>query len=263
VKNLTLTLNNLNVDVKTRFFVRYEVLNPQVSQDPDMRIPSSISNTALLLCLVIVGGCAANPAAKPPAPEDIIDTDAARLSVVAPVAPVAVNNRPAQAKQTDSKLQPVSTKAVAAHEWSDVGDASPLILRVQSRGGTHLSAGDQIKIVVETDRDSQIHCYYRDGDGMVTRLFPNRFNTDSLLRSGETLVLPASDEWQLSATIAGASEDFMCIAIPPEWFDQLSVIPLLPDLQPKPAADLSQIFNRYKKALGTQLIKQSRSIAVH
>ncbi|MFK8079479.1 MAG: DUF4384 domain-containing protein [Granulosicoccus sp.] len=213
-----------------------------------------------------VGNVASNYAATSKSPETTLPETTANLT--APDIPdtklpatTAVTAVPTSS--ADSGSQRLPSNAPAADKWSDVGAASPLVIRVQSLGGLHLSAGDLIKIEVEPAQDSQIHCYYRDGEGLVTRLFPNRFNAESLVRSGETLVLPESDEWQLSATIAGASEDFMCIAIAPEWFDQLSVIPLLPDLQPKPAADLSQIYNRYKEAMGTKLIKQSISIAVH
>ena len=49
--------------------------------------------------------------------------------------------------------------------------------------GSSLSMGDPIRITVEVGQDSRIYCYYEDTAGNVTRLFPNRYQKNSVEKS--------------------------------------------------------------------------------
>jgi len=140
---------------------------------------------------------------------------------------------------------------------------APLLMQLEPLyDSTGLDAGDSIRLSVVTSRDSQVHCYYQDGSGVVARLFPNRFKPDSVLRAGETLILPESGKWELTATRSGADETFMCIAVAPDLLAQLHDTTMQPDLQPLPVEDLTQIYQRYKSAAGVELVNQRISVAV-
>ncbi|MFK7858228.1 MAG: DUF4384 domain-containing protein [Granulosicoccus sp.] len=220
----------------------------------------SISRVCVFLCIVTLWGCVSG--------RDARQTGSDEIRKIAPLKAAAVKSSPTDLSaiipdQTNTNTPALLNSLPSPDSWSDIGTASALSLRAQTKGGKHLSVGDPIQIIVETDQDSQIHCYYQDGDGTVSRLFPNRYSADGILNAGDALVLPESDEWQLSATRVGETEQFLCVAITPEWLDRLSVIPLLPDLQPIANSNLSQIYSRYKKVLGDELINQNLSIAVN
>jgi peptidoglycan hydrolase-like protein with peptidoglycan-binding domain len=43
---------------------------------------------------------------------------------------------------------------------------------------------------VQLSSDGILYCYYRDNSGVIARIFPNRFNPDSFVRSGRPMSLP-------------------------------------------------------------------------
>ena len=155
---------------------------------------------------------------------------------------------------------PAGADAQPPDAWSALELATPLVVRAESEEGAGLSVGDPMRITVEAGKDLRIHCYYEDGAGTVARLFPNRYRKDSLVRAGEVLVLPESNRWQLTAPPVGDTEHVMCIAIAPEGNDTK---PLLPDLLPIVAADLSQIQKRYEVTQGAELVNSKISIAIN
>ena len=161
-------------------------------------------------------------------------------------------------------IRPASPSAAASAQLpvvtSDTGSVLPLVVHVESAAGSGLSVGDPIRIIVEVGQDSQIHCYYEDSAGTVARLFPNRYRKDSMIKAGETLILPESDRWELSVPIANGTERVMCIAIA---FEGIETKPLLPDLLPIVATDLDEILKRYEAVAGTELINRKVNIAVN
>ncbi|MFK7997060.1 MAG: DUF4384 domain-containing protein [Granulosicoccus sp.] len=151
----------------------------------------------------------------------------------------------------------------SAESWSNINKSSQLNLLAHTQNGLRISEGDLIQLSVNAGKDSQLHCYYQDGDGQVARIFPNRYTSDPVVRASESLTLPQSESWQLLATVSGKSENFMCIAIDPQWSERLHVITLLPDLQPLAVTDLSEIYDRYKDAIGYDLVNESVSVVVY
>jgi len=106
---------------------------------------------------------------------------------------------------------------------------------------TTYRVNDQIVISVTSNLDSQIHCYYQDGHGQIVKIYPNRFNTDSMTQANRQIMIPATDEWNISATRVGANDDFLCIATDPLNNSLLSILNKEPDLEPLAARSLDQI----------------------
>ena len=185
---------------------------------------------------------------------------AEKPSTVRPL-PLAVVTVPNTSMSQD--LPPANANDQLPDAWSDLGSLLPLVVRAEPETGSNLSVGDPVRITVETGQDSRIHCYYEDSDGTVARLFPNRYQKDSTVHAGETLILPESNQWQLSAPLAGETEQVMCIAIASEDDKAIALKPLLPDLLPIVATDLTEIQNWYETTAGTELANRKVSIAVN
>jgi hypothetical protein len=147
---------------------------------------------------------------------------------------------------------------------SDAESSSPalkLSLIAPSDQG-RFSEGDLINLKVESTVDTQIFCYYQDGLGNVARLFPNRYQSNNRLRAGQTLQLPDSDEWHLTATRSGASDSFLCIASANDLSEQYLPLSNQPDLQTLPVKDLQQIYDDFSSAAGSELTNRTISLAV-
>lgn len=187
-------------------------------------------------------------------------TKADKPSTIRPL-PLAFATVPSAPMRQD--LFPVNVNDQPPGIWSDLGSPQSLVVRAEPETGSSLSVGDPIRITVETGQDNRIHCYYEDSAGTVTRLFPNRYRKDSRIRAGETLILPESNQWQLSAPLAGETEHVMCIAIAPEDGKGITPKPLLPDLLPILATDLTEIQKRYEADTGNELTNRKVSIAVN
>ena len=43
---------------------------------------------------------------------------------------------------------------------------------------------------VQSTQDAYVYCYYQDSKGTVARIFPNRFQPDSLLHAGVQIQVP-------------------------------------------------------------------------
>jgi len=161
------------------------------------------------------------PAPRAPEPEAkasklplILGGVAAVLVAVAAVAFVLSNNKKPDetAKQPDAK-QP---DAKAAVEWPPVGRAdfglafevSVPGMQKQADGSLVFPAGAKIGFTVRADRDCHVSIWSLDADGKVTKLFPNRDETDDLVRAGVPRVLPGNKEyWVEAGTTNGAGFD--------------------------------------------------------
>ena len=187
-----------------------------------------------------------------------------------PGSPILQDLPPADANVQSSNVQSSSVQSSSVQSCAQLSNVKtdppsmlPLDVRAGPEMGSSLSMGDPIRITVEVGQDSRIYCYYEDTAGNVTRLFPNRYQKNSMVYAGETLVLPQSNQWQLSASLTGETEHVMCIAAAPEEYAGIDTIPLLPDLLPIMAANLGEIHQRYEAAAGTELISRQISIIVN
>lgn len=84
-----------------------------------------------------------------------------------------------------------------------------------------LTPGELFKLKITTQHDAHIYCYFENQNSEVMRFFPNRFMTQSLISSQQTLILPAEDEFDLNASIDGVNERIACFSSPNDIFNVL------------------------------------------
>ena len=100
---------------------------------------------------------------------------------------------------------------------------------------------DPIIVSVVSNSTARMYCYYQDGHGQIAKIYPNRFNTDNLVTPNQKIMIPGTDEWNISATRVGASDDFLCVATDPSNSTVIAVLDEDPDLEPLAARSLDQI----------------------
>lgn len=177
-----------------------------------------------------------------------------------------VNNNPEEGLPGETHI-PDMTAGLSPADIEESGTAqssSPALrLSLMSPSGQdQFNEGDLISLMVESTVDAQVFCYYQDGAGQVARLFPNRYQPNNQLPAGRALRIPGSDQWQLTATRAGASDSFLCIASAEALSEQFLSFSNQPDLQALPVKDLQQIYDDFSSAAGSELTNRTISLAV-
>ena len=122
--------------------------------------------------------------------------------------------------------------------------------------------GEQIRLSVDVTADAHVYCYYRQGDGAVVKLFPNRFRPYARIAGGETLELPGKDRFQIKTDRAGQAERLMCLASYDDIDAKLPFQLREKDLQPLPVGSLDEVDAIYRKVAATAPLRQTIDVEV-
>ncbi len=129
-----------------------------------------------------------------------------------------------------------------------------------------LNPGDTIVVQVETNADRFVYCYYMDSFRQVSRIFPNRFQTDAFVPAGQQVAVPPGPEaerpFNIRLDMAGRLEVITCLAsstaIDRSRIDGTDI----DDLTPIPGLGLQDVFDAFGKLAGTGARSQTMPINV-
>lgn len=103
---------------------------------------------------------------------------------------------------------------------------------------------EPIQVNVNLNRAAYVYCYYEDRRGTVSRIFPNRFQANALVGSGQTLQVPGNAPFRLRPDMPGVTERIACLAAPTEigltMPDELKTV----ELEPLPVRSVDDLFRR-------------------
>lgn len=96
-----------------------------------------------------------------------------------------------RASSVDLALTP--SKTVARERETD--NLGPIALHIGSARGVNpvYHLGQRLVVFVEASRASHLYCFYRQADGAVMRVFPNRHHRDARIAGGELQRIPGPD----------------------------------------------------------------------
>ncbi len=180
-------------------------------------------------------------------------------SSAAPSAPAS-----GQSPVATSKLAAPTTVAATVDKASTASPAGNfagapagrLQLAVQSATGEpNFARGQPVQLVVVPNRPAHVHCYLRDDTQQVQRIFPNRFNRDTLVRPGESLQLPGRMRFQIVASPRGSTEAVVCYATERDVIAQLPRGITGADFEALPVRSLDEIKNAFREVSGDQFVE--------
>ena len=102
---------------------------------------------------------------------------------------------------------------------------------------------DEIKATLLTTTDAYAYCYYADGAGSISRIFPNRFAPSPLVRTG---ALELTRAFSLVADKPNRTEEVRCIAATRDLGSKLPGELQAEDLSPLPVASLNEISSMFR-----------------
>ncbi len=120
-------------------------------------------------------------------------------------------------------------------------------LTVRNAASPASTPADRLALTVETTADGYLTCYYRDGRGRISRIFPSRAQPNAYVVAGRSVKIPSDEaaaEWQLERPASGA--EAVCLASARELALHLPKALRVQDAQPLPLASIDDVIAVYK-----------------
>lgn len=128
---------------------------------------------------------------------------------------LAKNPAPAKVPGADAAPPPAAAAAAASSAPAARGTPAPvperLRVSIESVTGENIfGRGQPLQLAIAANKQAHLHCFIRDDKRQFQRIFPNRFNRDTLVRAGEALHLPGQMRFQIVASPRGIAEAVVC-----------------------------------------------------
>ena len=141
---------------------------------------------------------------------------------------------------------------------------NPLTLTLATPEGTSpvYQVNQSLELTAIASQDSYVYCYYQDGSGAVTRIYPNQFEPDAYAVAGRALAIPGEAGFDIVFDRPGASEQVLCLAAPTEVGLRLPPQLRTPDLAPMPVESLDQVAAAYRDVDSSRVVEARLPIRV-
>jgi hypothetical protein len=149
---------------------------------------------------------------------------------------------------------PAAVPAVASAP-APVEKAPPRLTLANARGANpSYRVGETITLSLQPTQDAYTYCYYQDGAGSVSRIFPNRFQPDPLIPARRLIqVPPAGGAFAIRFDRPRTRESFLCVAANREVGLRLPDTLKAQDLARLPVRDLDDVAARFQALPGAQV----------
>jgi peptidoglycan hydrolase-like protein with peptidoglycan-binding domain/curli biogenesis system outer membrane secretion channel CsgG len=141
---------------------------------------------------------------------------------------------------------------------------NPLNLTLATPAGSNpvYQVNQSLELTAIASQDSYLYCYYQDGRGAVTRIYPNQFQPDAYLVAGRALAIPGEAGFDIVFDRPGASEQVACVASATEIGVRLPPQLQTPDLAPMPVRSLDEVVAAYRQLESSRLAEARLPIRV-
>ncbi|MCR9255839.1 MAG: DUF4384 domain-containing protein [Alphaproteobacteria bacterium] len=137
----------------------------------------------------------------------------------------------------------------------DSGAAAPLGQQVAfglttNKGRTPtFGIGEEITVSFQPQEGAYMYCYYLDGAGLISRIFPNRFQPNAYVNPGKRIDIPGSHgKFSILAEFPGAEEAVDCVASKRELGIGLPPWMMEQDLRPIPnVTSLDRVLGEFQR----------------
>jgi hypothetical protein len=135
-----------------------------------------------------------------------------------------------------------------------VAEAPRLTLSPEGQTRGSYRAGETITLDLQPTQDAYTYCYYQDGVGTISRIFPNRFQPDALIRARQLKrVPPPGGGFSIRFDRPQTREAFLCIAADREIGLLLPNALKAQDLAQLPVRDLNEVAARFRALPGARI----------
>jgi len=122
-----------------------------------------------------------------------------------------------------------------------------------SNSMNQFSPGQQLNLVIRSNRDAHIYCFFQDDNNIIQRVFPNRFINKSFVRAGEEINLPGEMPFEVTASKKGKTETLQCFSTTREVLGDLSTSISVLDFVDLDVDNFAEIKENFKQIVGASL----------
>ena len=123
------------------------------------------------------------------------------------------------------------------------------------------NALETLTVIAAVSQPAYLYCFYRDATSEIVKIYPNRFQPQTLVQPSTPVTIPGAPEFSLLLEQSGSSEEVVCMASP-HPLDSLLPEPLAYDLESIPADSMDDIISVFMAANPKTLAQQKISISV-
>jgi peptidoglycan hydrolase-like protein with peptidoglycan-binding domain/curli biogenesis system outer membrane secretion channel CsgG len=140
---------------------------------------------------------------------------------------------------------------------------NPLTLTLATPKGAKpiYQVNQSLDLTAIASQDSYVYCFYQDGGGTVTRIFPNQFQPDAHVIAGRSVAIPGEARFEIVFERRG-TEGVACLASLVELGLRLPPAFKTADLKPIPVHSLDEVAEAYRKLDGVGLVETRLPIQV-
>ncbi|MGH8602066.1 MAG: DUF4384 domain-containing protein [Gammaproteobacteria bacterium] len=156
-----------------------------------------------------------------------------------------------------------SHKSPSATPSTNSAKATEPILFLNTDRGPQPSyrLGETLKLRVEVAQHAFLYCFYRDSNNSVSRIYPNRFQSNAFIQGRHAVNIPPPNleakSFEMRFERAGVQEEVACLSSSRELGLSLPDALKLQDLQVLPVRSLDEVVGAFK-ALDRAGIRESR-----
>jgi peptidoglycan hydrolase-like protein with peptidoglycan-binding domain len=123
--------------------------------------------------------------------------------------------------------------------------------------------GMPLQVRARLNADAYLYCYYQDGSGAISRIFPNRFQPDALVAGGRPLSIPREEDgFVIVFEQPAARERVSCFASRTEFGTRLPAELRLADLTPLPFGTMQELERAVRTVAPADLASNSAEFLI-
>lgn len=131
---------------------------------------------------------------------------------------------------------------------------SSISLAIKPRSNKQLfNRGENVTLVVSSNRKAHMYCFYHDDDKQIQRVFPNRFRKTSLINAGEEIDIPGNMPFAVTASERGIPETIGCFTTEREVLKDLPTNIRVLDFVNLDVKSMEDIRNSLERVAGSSL----------
>lgn len=145
------------------------------------------------------------------------------------------------------------TAAPASLPVPAAADAAPRLMLTTTRSRPAYRVNESMTLRLQPNQDAFVYCYYQDGGGEISRIYPNRFQPDAFLAGHAQVQVPPAGAFSIRFETPGAPEQVACLAADREVGLLLPAELKRQDLEPLPVRRMEDIVSRFQAIPGVRL----------
>lgn len=125
---------------------------------------------------------------------------------------------------------------------------------VTDRGSAgRYKVGETMQVLISSDRQTEVYCFYQSASGEIVRVFPTRFSPHATLKAKQLLKLPGSQPFSFQFDRKHSREEVRCLGLDSSMAGKLPKLLRGSGFEPLPVSSLDALVETIRGAAGEEV----------